>query len=160
MIILKFPHQALLTKCEPVTVFDDDLAFTLDQMWAVMINSNGIGLSANQVGILKRFFVMAAEDGSRLNIVNPNVVFESTIEQTLSEGCLSAPGDFVEITRPKLIALEYQDENGLPQKRVFVDLSAVCAQHEIDHLDGKSFLKHQSIPILKKNKLVKRWGLK
>src|SRR5271154_689806 len=94
MNVLKFPNPFLTTATYPVTVFGDELKVLLDSMYETMKTNNGLGLAANQVGLLHRMFVMDGLEG-RFNIVNPVIVNKSAKPANIKEGCLSAPGDFV-----------------------------------------------------------------
>lgn len=159
MEIVKFPHPALFRKCKPVTVFGAELKVLLDKMYEVMINANGIGLAANQVGLEFRMFVMQGEDGP-LYLVNPKIVWSSREFARIREGCLSAPKEFVVLARTAIVKVEFQDEKGEKRSKIFNDLRAVCTQHEIEHLDGKSFLEHKSLTKIQKNTLKAKWGIK
>lgn len=161
MEILKFPNPILMKKCDPVTVFDKELHVLVAAMFDTMNGSNGMGLAANQVGIPFRMFVMRATDGRAFCIINPKIVERSKNSANLKEGCLSAPGEFLTLSeRASWVRLEYQSVSGEKLKGVFMDLNAVCVQHEMDHLDGKSHLQSASIPKQKRKELAKKWGLK
>lgn len=157
MKILKFPHPDLLHKCPVISVFDKELKIILDSMWETMKSERGIGLAANQVGILLRMFVMDGPEG-RLNVVNPKYLSASIKGAALKEGCLSFPGEFIIVPgRSNWIHLAYQDENGQNKEVVLEGIYAVCAQHEIDHLDGKVFIKHESLARNIRKQLIKKW---
>lgn len=160
MDILKFPNPFLITATYQVTVFGDELKVLLDSMYEVMKEHNGIGLAANQVGLLHRMFVMEGPKG-RINIVNPAIVSSSIQKINVREGCLSAPGTFVVIpTRASWVQLCYSDETGKSNIVTLKDVHAVCVQHEIDHLDGKIFMLDKSIPKHERKCLAKKWGIK
>lgn len=158
MKIVKFPHPSLFSKCESVTVFGEELKVLLDDMWETMKGANGLGLAANQVDIPLRMFVMEGPNG-RINVVNPHISSESKLFIKLREGCLSAPGEFVLIPRHEWIQLMYQDETGTAKQAVLKGLYAVCAQHELEHLEGKGFLENKNIPKNHRKMLAKKWGL-
>lgn len=161
MEILKYPDASLFKVCDEVTVFGEELKILLDGMWDVMLKHGGLGLAANQVGLHCRMFVMAGVDSERLNIINPKIVQKSEISANLKEGCLSAPGEFLFLSeRASWVQVDFQDEKGQLNRRVFQGLHAVCVQHEIDHLLGKSHLMSKSIPKAKRKELYKKWGLK
>lgn len=160
MEILKYPHPILFEKMPEVTVFGDSVSAMLRSMYKIMKESNGIGLASNQVGLRLRMFVMESPNG-QLNFINPTISAKSAMAANVKEGCLSAPGDFVVIpSRAEWVKVEYQDENGNPQSIVLKGIYAVCAAHEIDHLDGKSFLQDKSLSRVLRKKLAKKWGLK
>jgi peptide deformylase len=143
MRILKLDHGALKTKCLPVTDFDELLKLRLDIMWDTMEKANGIGLSANQIGFFNRMFVMKGEDGKRYEIINPEIVMKSENIFRIKEGCLSLPGVSIDTgVRSQEIAVKFYDRDGKETFGVFTDIDAVCFQHELEHLDGKSFLDH------------------
>lgn len=158
MKILNYPHPALFTKCYEVTEFNASLKAILDQMWNVMEDSEGMGLSANQVGICERYFVMLGAYNVRNYIVNPVILSVSQLKANIPEGCLSAPGDFVVVPeRSQTLVLKYQTETGVERTRVFEGIYAVCVQHEVEHLEGKSFLDSPGIDKKRRKQLVKKW---
>ena len=160
MKILQFPHPKLLKSCEEVTIFDEYLKEALDDMWRTMLAAGGQGLAANQVGILKDMVVMKGPEG-RLNLVNPYISMKSEVPANLKEGCLSAFNEFLIVPgRAEWVQVKYQDENGDHKSILLKGIYAVCAQHELDHLDGKSFMEHPSLPAATRKALASRWGLK
>lgn len=161
MQIIKFPSSELFQKCSEVSVFGPELKVLLDSMYQTMIEANGIGLAANQVGLKFRMFVMFGPNNERLNIVNPTIVSKSIAPANLKEGCLSAPGEMLVLEeRRTWVQLKYQDETGTEQKKMFHGIHAVCVQHEIDHLNGKSYLQSKSLHKAKRKELAKKWDLK
>lgn len=161
MEILKFPHKDLFTECTEVTVFGPELRLLLNAMWDTMIQANGLGLAANQVGILYRMFVMQDATGRRLCLVNPKIIRSLSPGTKFKEGCLSAPGEFVIVKdRFSIVEVSFQDENGEAHTRVFKGMHAICVQHEIEHLNGKSHLQSGSIPLKERKQLAKKWRLK
>lgn len=130
-------------------------------MWSAMLKRGGLGLAANQVGLHFRAFVMAGNESEKFYIVNPKVVKKSEVSANMKEGCLSAPGEFLVLAeRASWIQIDFQDEKGQMLRRVFQGLHAVCVQHEMDHLDGKSHLQSKSIPKAQRKLLAKKWGIK
>lgn len=157
MELLNFPNPLLFQVTVEVTSFDESLAQTLDQMYDVMKYKSGIGLAANQVGLTSRMFVMEGPNG-RMNVVNPVIVSRSVLSISIREGCLSAPGTFVIVPdRSQWVKLEYSNEKGEKCSAVLKDIYAICVQHELEHLDGKSFLSHRSIPKNIRKPLLKKW---
>ena len=130
--------EILYKKCKAVVKFDEKLHILLDDMYETMQSRDGVGLAAPQVGILKRAVVIDVGDG-KIELINPEIVEESG-EQTGSEGCLSVPGVFGEVTRPNVVTVKAQDRNGKWFKITGKELLARAFCHEIDHLDGKLFL--------------------
>lgn len=143
MKILKLNHEALKTRCLPVTEFNDLIRMRLDIMWETMEKSGGIGLAANQIGFFNRMFVMKGEDGNRYDIINPEIVMRSENLFRIKEGCLSLPKVSIDTgVRSQEIGVKFYDKDGKETFGVFTDIDAVCFQHELEHLEGKSFLNH------------------
>lgn len=141
--ILEWPHPILRKIASPVNHFDADLVEQVERMWATMYDAPGVGLAAPQVGDSRRIFIMdcggRVSDHQRLVCVNPELYdFVGEIEST--EGCLSFPKLSVTIPRAERVTLRAQNEHGVWFELSLKGLEAVCAQHELDHLDGKSFL--------------------
>lgn len=130
--------EILYKKCKAVVKFDEKLHILLDDMYETMQSRDGVGLAAPQVGILKRAVVIDVGDG-KIELINPEIVEESG-EQTGSEGCLSVPGVFGEVTRPNVVTVKAQDRGGKWFKITGKELLARAFCHEIEHLDGKLFL--------------------
>lgn len=161
MEILKFPHPTLSEVCTPVTVFGEELKILLDAMWDTMKSTTGMGLAANQVGLTFRMFVMEGNEGERIYLVNPEILKKSLAISAIKEGCLSAPGEMIQTnSRAEWVQVRYYDESGNYRNKVFTDVYSVCVQHEIDHLNGKSFMEIKTIPKSKRKELAKKWGLK
>ena len=130
--------EILYKKCKAVVKFDEKLHILLDDMYETMLSRDGVGLAAPQVGILKCAVVIDVGDG-KIELINPEIVEESG-EQTGSEGCLSVPGVFGEVTRPNVVTVKAQDRDGKWFKITGKELLARAFCHEIEHLDGKLFL--------------------
>lgn len=130
--------EILYKKCKAVVKFDEKLHILLDDMYETMQSRDGVGLAAPQVGILKRAVVIDVGDG-KIELINPEIVEESG-EQTGSEGCLSVPGVFGEVTRPNVVTVKAQDRDGKWFKITGKELLARAFCHEIEHLEGKLFL--------------------
>lgn len=131
----------ILTKvCRPVEKFDDRLAALIDDMYETMIQSNGVGIAAPQVGILRRIFVIDIGEG-KLEFVNPKIIKTKGTQET-SEGCLSCPGEYGITKRPMYVTATAQTRTG-DWFTVNADgllAKAIC--HENDHLDGILFKEH------------------
>lgn len=161
MKILKFPDKNLFEICTEVLSFGPELKTLLDSMWSIMTENNGMGLASNQVGLKFRMFTMLGPDDEKLFIVNPIIISSSVASANVKEGCLSAPGEFLVLEeRKSWVQLKYQDETGTEHQRVFKGVHAVCVQHEIDHLDGKSHLLSKSLHKAKRKELAAKWGIK
>ncbi len=132
--ILTDEESALHKVCKPVVNFDGRLWKLLDDMRETLIDSNGVGLAAPQVGILRR--VVLVDTGEEiLELVNPSIV-ETDGEQIGAEGCLSVPGKFGLVKRPFYAKVVAQDRNGQWYEAEGEELIARCFCHELDHLDG------------------------
>ncbi|MDC6482354.1 peptide deformylase, partial [Pelagibacteraceae bacterium] len=94
------------------------------------------------------------EEKKPLYFINPKIIFKSNNNSTYEEGCLSVPGQFAEIDRPKQCHVEYLDYHGRKQELKVEGLLATCIQHEMDHLEGILFIDYLSK--LKKNFIVKK----
>ncbi len=127
----------LRKKSRPVEEFDDRLFTLLDDMRETLAKSDGIGLAAVQVGVLRRVVVIDLGDGVK-ELINPSLV-ESSGEQRESEGCLSLPKKYGITLRPKNVTVRAQNRNGVWCLYKGTDLAARCFCHEIDHLDGKLY---------------------
>jgi len=161
MEILSFPDPNLFIQCKEITVFGPELKVLLESMWETMIENRGIGLAANQVGLDYRMFTMFGPEDEKLFIVNPKIVMKSIAPANLKEGCLSARGEFLMLEeRSHIVQILYRDETGAVKTGTFSGIHAVCVQHEIDHLDGKSYLQSDSLSRQVKRKLARKWDLK
>jgi peptide deformylase len=107
----------------------------VNKMTALMVREHGIGLSAPQVGISRRLFVMCIDSRYRA-CFNPEIVESSTTLVDFNEGCLSFPGDQCIIKRPDNITVRYQNHSGIWYEDRLSGLESRCFQHELDHLDG------------------------
>ena len=156
--IIIAPDPRLLEVSKPVKEVNNDIKNLLEDMLQVMYRSNGIGLAAPQVGILKRLIVMDCSDKNikkePLKFVNPEILNLSSDTSEFEEGCLSLPTQYAKVERPSNIEVEYKDENGNKYRKNFSGIEATCLQHEIDHLNGKLFVDH--ISKLKKNRIIKK----
>jgi len=145
--ILIHPDPRLKKVCDPVSTFDKELAALTDDMLETMYDAPGIGLAAPQIGVMNRLIVMdcVKEEGGTpepMALINPKVVWESEEQNVYEEGCLSIPGQYGEVERPKMVRVTWQDVTGAEKEQEFDALWATCVQHEIDHLDGKLFIDY------------------
>ena len=133
----------ILTKvCRPVTNFDPKLHELLDDMKETLLQANGAGLAAPQVGILRRVVVVLNEETEELlELVNPEIIATEG-EQTGPEGCLSVPGKFGMVTRPYFVRVRAQDRDGNWFEAEGTELTARCFCHELEHLDGHLYTEH------------------
>jgi len=155
--ILHYPAPALRAKAEPVADVTDEIRQLVENMAETMYAAPGIGLAANQVGVLLRIFVIdiAEEDEpSDLKIfINPEII-EADGVQTFKEGCLSLPGVSEEIKRAEHIVVRALDVQGQPFELKAEGLLAVAIQHENDHLDGITMI--DKVNALKRKKMQRQ----
>jgi peptide deformylase len=114
---------------------DVDLSITIEDMFRVMYEHNGIGLSAIQIGVPLRVIVADVGEGREI-FINPQIVRIGGTEKLMSEGCLSFPGIYEKIKRFTKITISYKDINGNMKTLNASGLRAHMLQHEIEHLDG------------------------
>ena len=132
--ILTVDEDVLHKVCKPVENFDQKLHTLLDDMRQTLIDSEGVGLAAPQVGILRR--VVLVDNGEEiLELINPTIL-ETDGEQEGAEGCLSVPGRYGWVKRPYYAKVRAQDRNGNWFEVDGEELTARCFCHELDHLDG------------------------
>lgn len=133
--ILTDKDPALHKVCKPVVNFDRKLHKLLDDMTETMLDANGVGLAAPQVGILRRVVVVDTGDDGILELVNPTLL-ETDGEQEGAEGCLSVPGKYGLVKRPYYAKVRAQDRDGNWFEVEGEELIGRCFCHELDHLDG------------------------
>jgi peptide deformylase len=168
------PDPVLQKTSLEVEKVDANIQKLMDDMLETMYAEHGVGLSAVQVGVLKRVVVMDVEykteecggdhhhhhhhdhikDAKPLFMVNPKILKCSPEHSIYFEGCLSFPDARADVERPKLVTVEYLDYHGQKQTLSADELLATCVQHEIDHLNGITFVDH--ISKLKKEMIMKK----
>lgn len=140
-----------------------DLKTLVEDMYRTMSASSGVGLAAPQIGLPLRMFVVDlsswAEDEPsyatfKRAFINPEIYWESDIEESLEEGCLSVPGLNEEVWRPEKIRVRWVDEDFVNHDEEFDGYRARVIQHEYDHLQGKMFVDR--LPALKRTMLRNR----
>ncbi|MDX6480116.1 MAG: peptide deformylase [Gaiellaceae bacterium] len=134
--IRQYPDAALKMVARPVEEFDDDLLRLVERMKQLMVDANGIGLAATQVGVLQRLFVFQKAEDDVVALVNPEIVERSDETSVDDEGCLSIQGVLLPVERPDTIVITGQDETGAAVRYELEEPYARVAQHESDHLDG------------------------
>lgn len=144
------PDPRLKICSQAVAEVNDGIRKFIDDMFETMYASGGIGLAAVQVGVHKRILVMdieQREDGKKskpLVLINPEIIGSSPEINTYEEGCLSFPGQYAEVKRPLKVKIRFLDYHGKQQEMDADGLLATCVQHEIDHLNGITFVDHIS----------------
>lgn len=146
MTILEFPDPRLRKKAEPVETVDDDLRTILDDMVETMYHAEGIGLAATQVNVHKRMLVIDISE-NRDNpqvFINPEITVIDPEPLGHEEGCLSVPGYYELVNRPRKVRVNALNRDGDAFEIEAEGILAVCIQHEIDHLNGKLFVDYLS----------------
>ena len=159
MLVLE-KDPILKKNCEDFDFSSDDSEKLAKQLSTDMVNHEGIGLAAPQIGVLKRAFIIG-DDSGILACFNPEIINYSEDEDWLTEGCLSFPGLFIKIKWPTSIDVKFQDLDGTFRDMKLEGIIARCYQHELDHLNGVTFqLKagHLALQMAKKRrkKILKR----
>jgi peptide deformylase len=161
MKLVKFPDPVLKQIAVPWDFEKDPDAKDLEvDMVQLMINSNGIGLAGNQVGILKRVFAIHLKGQVPFCMFNPYILYGDNDMVESEEGCLSFPELFLKVPRHNNITVGYLDRQGNECIIQLTGIDSRCFQHELDHLDGVCFIDNIS-PLklaLAKKKLLKRKG--
>jgi peptide deformylase len=156
--IITAPDPRLKLKAKPVAAVDDGVRRLMDDMLETMYLAPGIGLAAPQVGVTKRVLVLdVAGEGEKpapLKIANPEILWRSEELATYSEGCLSLPEHYADVTRPAEIKLSYLDYQNEVRELHAKGLLATVIQHEMDHLEGTLFVDH--ISPLKRNIILRK----
>lgn len=137
--IVTYGDDTLRRVCRPVDTITPAILTLLDDMAETMRAADGVGLAAPQVGILRRIAVIETEPGQLIELINPKIIATAG-EQEGSEGCLSLPGQFGVVKRPKHVTVRATDRHGKTFEMSGSDLLARAFCHEIEHLDGKLFI--------------------
>ena len=141
MNLIYYPNDFLDKKVKDIDIdnIDFDPKELKQNMVDIMLANNGIGLAANQVEFDGQVFVMGDKESNSTIHINP-VILQHTAEKVLdTEGCLSFPGIYVKVSRPKEILAEWYDENLEKKQAKITGYTAKCFLHEYDHLQGITF---------------------
>jgi peptide deformylase len=146
LTILEFPDPRLRQAALPIAEVNDHIRQLADDMLETMYDAPGIGLAATQINIQQRLVVIdiSEEKTQPLVFINPEIEVLGEDLEEMDEGCLSVPGFYETVQRPKHIKVRALDRNGEAFEIEDDDMLAVCIQHEIDHLDGKLFVDYLS----------------
>jgi peptide deformylase len=138
--ILTWPDARLSQSASPVIGLTEAIHDLARKLLQTMYEASGRGLAAPQVGVMQRVFVMdltwKTDAAVPLVFINPVILWRSDVVAQMFEGCLSIPGQMIPVTRAQAILLEWSDLTGARQTKRLAGMAAICAQHEIDHLDG------------------------
>ncbi|MCC7305848.1 MAG: peptide deformylase [Alphaproteobacteria bacterium] len=158
--IITVPDPVLKQVAQPVAKVDDRLRAQMDRMLQTMYEAPGIGLAANQVGLLNRVLVMdlaSRKEGQApapVFMANPEIVWKSEEISVMEEGCLSIPQQYADVERPAVVRVKYLDYNNNTAELEASELLSHCVQHEIDHLNGVLFIDYLSS--LKRNMILRK----
>jgi peptide deformylase len=152
MDIITLGSDLLRQKAETVKKFDADLAQTAEEMIRFIHQGGGVGLAGPQIGCMKRIFVVHVEGDSPRVFVNPSIIETSPETVKYEEGCLSIPGIWAELIRPKTVKVQAWNERGRPFTLEAGGILARVIQHEYDHLEGILFIDRLSEP--KRNRVL------
>lgn len=147
LTIITYPNKLLKSVSKEIKTFDTKLHTLLDEMFDVMMASNGIGLAAIQVALPLRLLILCIpnEEGEQtkenlLEILNPTIS-NTQGTTTYQEGCLSVPGFYEDVERFETLTLTYQNRHGELCTLQAQGLLSIAIQHEMDHLEGKLFIE-------------------
>jgi peptide deformylase len=155
--IINYPNPILKTVSESVELdgqAGEAVSALIESMKLTMRAENGIGISAIQVGVPLRIFLVELRDGSVRSFINPTILTKSEEMISTQEGCLSFPGIFGRVDRHESVTIAALDETMAYYELELHGIDSVCAQHELDHLNGITFYDHLSA--LKKRLLSKK----
>jgi peptide deformylase len=142
-MLLPYDHPMLRKELEYKTLDNEEREKLSGQLLALCTQLNGVGLSANQVGIDNRVFCVKMS-GYEETFFNPKIVSYSDETTMFKEGCISQPGVFITLRRPESIVIEYIDSKGEQKSTMFGGITSRIIQHEYDHMEGKNFLDKAS----------------
>ncbi len=153
MKIVHYPDPILLKKTNPVIEFNKELGLQVKEMFQIMEQEKGVGLAANQVGLDKSIFVVkipfVEQDLIRV-FINPKISLSGDMV-AINEGCLSFPDIQVEFPRFRTCTITYQNLDGSGHEETFSGIPSIVCQHEVDHLEGKTFI--DNLPDLTKQQI-------
>mgnify|MGYP001300362201 FL=1 len=156
--ILYVPNPILRQKAKTIKNIISKEINISKKMIDMMLKAPGVGLAANQIGVLKKIVtvnIKSSEDNDNIYVLfNPKISFYSKNKIIMEEGCLSLPQQYAEIERSEEIIVEYQNEKNEKIEQKKIGFEARVLQHEIDHLHGKLFVDYLSS--LKRNILIKK----
>jgi len=162
--VLVYPNKRLRLVSKNIEKFDENLHTLLEDMKDTMYASDGIGLAAIQIGIVKNVLIinLADEEGEQnpdelVEIINPEIL-DANGSITYQEGCLSVPTVYEDVTRKEKISVRYFDRYGNMIEKDLEGLMAIAFQHELDHLKGHLFI--EKLSYLKRKKFEKEWKKK
>jgi peptide deformylase len=152
MEILVLGNGLLRQKAEPVTTIDNHILTAAEEMIGALHEGNGVGLAGPQVGLMKRIFVVHVEGDTPRVFINPSIIETSQETVKYEEGCLSVPGCWADVIRPRAVKVQAWNEKGRPFTLETGGILARVILHEYDHLEGVLFIDRISEP--KRNRIL------
>jgi len=153
---LPWPDKRLRMAAEPVTEITDEVRQVWDDLIDTMEAMPGVGMGANQIGVMLRLAVVDAseERGQVVRMANPEILHASVQLRDHEEASPNLKGVSAKISRPRAVTVRFMNEQGEMEERDFVGLWATSVQHQIDHINGKMYFDHLSRT--KREMLIKR----
>ncbi len=153
---LRWPDIRLRTPAAEVPEITDEIHAIWTDMIVTMEAMPGVGLAAPQIGVMLRLAVVDGSDvrGRAVKLANPEILQSSSELREHEEASPNLPGVSAKLKRPQAVTVRYLDENGMINRRDFVDLEATSVQHQIDHLNGRMFFDNLSK--VKRDMLLRR----
>lgn len=153
---IPYNDRRLHIAAEPVPAITETVRMIWDDMIDTMDAMPGVGLAAPQIGIMQRLAVVDASDkrGQAVRMANPEVLHASVQMRAHDEASPNLPGVFARIERPRAVTVRFMNDQGEIEERDFVGLWATSVQHQIDHLNGKTYVDHLS-PLRRKMLVAK-----
>ena len=135
--ILTYPNNKdiLTSKSVEVEEINDEIKELIQDLKDTLNNSTGCGISAVQIGVLKKVCIIKPEDNKEIVMINPKITNQKGV-CLFNEGCLSAPNIYTKVQRASKVSCEYIDENGEKQRTTRGGLTSIIIQHELDHFNG------------------------
>jgi peptide deformylase len=152
MKIITIGNELLRCKAEPIAKINGEIAKLAGEMIQALIEGKGVGLAGPQVSFMKRIFVVHVENDEPRVFINPSILETSQETSKYEEGCLSVPGLWADVIRPKAIKIQAWNEKGRPFTLEAGGILARVIQHEYDHLEGILFIDR--LPELKLKRLL------
>ena len=153
---IPWPDKRLRTAAEPITELTDEDRQTWQDLIDTMEAMPGVGMGANQIGVMRQLIVVDAssERGQAIKMANPSVLHSSIEDRDHEEASPNLPGVSAKISRPRAVTVRYMNEDGVITRKDFVGLWATSVQHQIDHINGKMYFDHLSRT--KRDMLIKK----
>ncbi|MDR0721816.1 MAG: peptide deformylase [Treponema sp.] len=152
MEILTLGNELLRQKAEPITKINGEMVKIADALLETLHLGKGVGLAGPQVGLMKRIFVVHIDKDIPRVFINPSLLAISEDTVKYEEGCLSIPGVWVEVIRPKTVQIQAWNEKGRPFTQDADGILARVILHEYDHLEGTLFIDRLSA--IKRNRIL------